>query len=55
MLDESVLDFYDDLAEDYHLIFVNWHHAVSWQGEVLSKFIHAKIRFGIGQKTRKPI
>lgn len=43
ILDESVLDFYNDLTEDYHLIFVDWHHAISWQGEVLSKFIHSKL------------
>ncbi|WP_422661256.1 class I SAM-dependent methyltransferase [Paenibacillus sp. EC2-1] len=42
-MDESVLDFYNDLTEDYHLIFVDWHHAISWQGEVLSKFIHSKL------------
>ncbi|WP_231888077.1 class I SAM-dependent methyltransferase [Paenibacillus glucanolyticus] len=43
ILDDSVLDFYNDLTEDYHLIFVDWHHAISWQGEVLSKFIHSKL------------
>jgi 2-polyprenyl-3-methyl-5-hydroxy-6-metoxy-1,4-benzoquinol methylase len=43
ILDESVLDFYDDLAEDYHHIFVDWHHAISWQGEVLSKFIQLQL------------
>lgn len=42
MLNESVLDFYDGLAEDYHLIFADWYNAASWQGEVLSKFIHSK-------------
>ncbi|QHT62863.1 class I SAM-dependent methyltransferase [Paenibacillus lycopersici] len=42
-MDESVLNFYDDLAKDYHHIFVDWHHAVSWQGEALSKFIHSKL------------
>lgn len=45
-MDESVLDFYDDLAEDYHLIFVDWYHAISSQGEVLSKFIHSKLASG---------
>lgn len=42
-MDDSVVDFYNDLTEDYHLIFVDWHHATSWQGEVLSKFIHSKL------------
>ncbi|WP_308638232.1 class I SAM-dependent DNA methyltransferase [Paenibacillus silvisoli] len=42
-MDDSVVDFYDDLAEAYHLIFVDWKHAISWQGEVLSKIIHSKI------------
>ncbi|MCL6602977.1 MAG: class I SAM-dependent methyltransferase [Paenibacillus sp.] len=42
-MEESVLDFYDDLAEAYHLIFVNWNHAISWQGEILSKIIHSKL------------
>ncbi|UVI33498.1 class I SAM-dependent DNA methyltransferase [Paenibacillus spongiae] len=42
-MEESVLDFYDDLAETYHLIFVDWNHAISWQGEVLSKIIHSKL------------
>ncbi|MCM3628460.1 class I SAM-dependent methyltransferase [Paenibacillus glycanilyticus] len=44
-MDESVLDFYDNLAEDYHLIFVDWKQAISWQGEVLSNFIHSKLHF----------
>lgn len=42
-MEESVLDFYDDLAEAYHLIFVDWNHAISWQGEILSKIIHSKL------------
>ncbi|MBP1964256.1 methyltransferase domain-containing protein [Paenibacillus aceris] len=42
-MDDSVLDFYDDLAENYHLIFVDWKQAISWQGEVLSEIIHSKL------------
>ncbi|RAP76108.1 class I SAM-dependent methyltransferase [Paenibacillus montanisoli] len=42
-MDESVLDFYDDLAEAYHLIFVDWNHAITRQGEVLSEIIHSKL------------
>ena len=41
-MDESVLEFYDDLAEAYHLIFADWKHAIAWQGEVLSKIIQSK-------------
>ncbi|REE87452.1 methyltransferase family protein [Paenibacillus taihuensis] len=48
-MDESVIDFYDDLAKDYHHIFVDWHHAVSWQGEILSKFIHSKLASAHGE------
>ncbi|GLX67305.1 class I SAM-dependent DNA methyltransferase [Paenibacillus glycanilyticus] len=40
---ESVVDFYDDLAESYHLIFVDWKHAITWQGEVLSQIIDSKL------------
>lgn len=36
---DSVSDFYDNLAEEYHLIFEDWHYAISWQGEVLNKLI----------------
>ncbi|SFS47984.1 bifunctional 2-polyprenyl-6-hydroxyphenol methylase/3-demethylubiquinol 3-O-methyltransferase UbiG [Paenibacillus sp. BC26] len=42
-MDDSVLDFYDNLAEAYHLIFVDWNQAIARQGEVLSKIIHAKL------------
>lgn len=42
-MDESVLDFYDNLAEAYHLIFVDWKHAISEQGEVLNKIIFSKL------------
>lgn len=40
---DSVSDFYDNLAEEYHLIFEDWHNAISWQGEVLSKLILSKL------------
>jgi 2-polyprenyl-3-methyl-5-hydroxy-6-metoxy-1,4-benzoquinol methylase len=42
-LKESVLEFYDDLAEAYHLIFVDWSHAISWQGEILNNIIRSKL------------
>lgn len=42
-MEESVLDFYNDLAEAYHLIFADWSQVISWQGEVLSKIIYSKL------------
>jgi glycine/sarcosine N-methyltransferase len=42
-LRDSVSDFYDNLAEEYHLIFEDWHNAISWQGEFLGKLIISKI------------
>jgi glycine/sarcosine N-methyltransferase len=44
VLKDSVLRFYDDLAEDYHLIFADWNHAISWQGEILNKLIRSKLK-----------
>jgi 2-polyprenyl-3-methyl-5-hydroxy-6-metoxy-1,4-benzoquinol methylase len=40
---ESVLQFYEQLANDYHLIFADWKRAVLWQGEVLDKLIRAQM------------
>lgn len=40
---DSVLEFYDDLAEDYHLIFASWNDAISRQGNILNKFIRSKL------------
>ncbi|WP_152392001.1 class I SAM-dependent methyltransferase [Paenibacillus guangzhouensis] len=40
---ESVIAFYDDLADDYHLIFHDWNRAISNQGEVLSRLIRSKL------------
>lgn len=42
-MEESVLTFYDHLAEDYHLIFEEWTRAISWQGETLSRIIRSKL------------
>lgn len=39
---ESVIEFYDGLAEDYHLIFHDWNTAISRQAEVLSTIIRSK-------------
>jgi glycine/sarcosine N-methyltransferase len=37
------MEFYDNLAEEYHLIFEDWNNAVLWQGEVLDQFIRSKL------------
>ncbi|MFC3745382.1 class I SAM-dependent DNA methyltransferase [Paenibacillus sp. GCM10012306] len=42
-MNDSVLKFYDESAEDYHLIFVDWDQAISQQGEVLDKVIKSKL------------
>lgn len=42
-LEDSVLKFYDELAEDYHLIFVDWHLAIARQSEILYKIIQSKL------------
>ncbi|MBM7568818.1 class I SAM-dependent methyltransferase [Paenibacillus sacheonensis] len=42
-MNESVLDFYDELTEDYHLLFADWKRAVTWQGDVLSRIIEARL------------
>lgn len=39
MLDPEA--FYDDLADDYHLIYANWRQSVGRQGEVLDRLIRA--------------
>jgi SAM-dependent methyltransferase len=41
--DRSVLQFYDHLASDYHLIFADWKKSVLWQGEVLDRAIRAQM------------
>ena len=35
----SVINFYDQLAEDYHLIFENWDASVKRQGKILDRII----------------
>jgi glycine/sarcosine N-methyltransferase len=39
---DSVLNFYDQMAEDYHLIFKDWQSAISWNGEILDRFIQTQ-------------
>ena len=48
---DSVLHFYDELADDYHLIFVNWHEAISRQGELLHKLIQSKLNLSCTNNT----
>lgn len=38
-MSNSVLKFYDELAEDYHLIFQDWDTSVRRQGKVLEQLI----------------
>jgi SAM-dependent methyltransferase len=38
-MSDSVLQFYDGLADEYHLMFADWRHAVDWQGEALDALI----------------
>jgi len=38
-MDDSVMQFYDQLAGAYHLIFADWRQAGRWQGDVLSRVI----------------
>jgi SAM-dependent methyltransferase len=39
---DSVQDFYDGLAADYHLLFTDWNEAVSRQGRVLDALIQKR-------------
>lgn len=39
----SVLQFYQGLADDYHLIFADWREALCWQGKVLDQIIQAAL------------
>ena len=34
-------EFYDRLADEYHLIVGNWDEAVKWQGEVLDTLLRS--------------
>jgi len=36
---ESVMKFYDDLSEDYHLIYSNWDCAIERQSKILNRLI----------------
>jgi glycine/sarcosine N-methyltransferase len=36
--------FYDELAEDYHLIFADWDRSIRWQADVLKRLLDAHDR-----------
>lgn len=38
--DDGVAEFYDDLADDYHLIFEDWDPAIDLQAEILTRLLH---------------
>ncbi|MCH7795829.1 MAG: class I SAM-dependent methyltransferase, partial [Proteobacteria bacterium] len=35
----EITDFYDELSEQYHLLFADWDEAVERQGEVVDRVI----------------
>ncbi|MCC5468334.1 class I SAM-dependent DNA methyltransferase [Pelosinus baikalensis] len=43
-MDASVLNFYDTLAEDYDLLFINWRESVISQGKILDTVITQELR-----------
>lgn len=38
-MSDSVLNFYNNLSEDYHLIFKDWDSSVRWHSNVINKVI----------------
>jgi SAM-dependent methyltransferase len=42
-VDDSVLQFYDGLSGDYHLLFGDWRQSVLRQGEVLDRLLRAHL------------
>lgn len=43
---DSVLDFYEQLAADYHLLFTDWGQAIERQGAALDRLIRAYLPDG---------
>src|SRR5689334_2921150 len=39
---DSTVQFYEQLAADYHLIFADWRTSVRRQGEILARLIRAE-------------
>ncbi len=46
-----MLHFYDELADNYHLLFVDWHEAILRQGELLHKVIQSKLNLSCTNNT----
>ena len=42
-MNDSVERFYDQLADDYHLIYADWQQSISWHSRVLDQIIHARL------------
>jgi len=42
LTDDKVQGFYDELADDYHLIFADWRESVRRQGDILHRLIREK-------------
>lgn len=40
---DSVLKFYDEIAEDYHLIFADWNQSILQQAQILDQVIQSKL------------
>lgn len=38
-MNESVLDFYDNFSEEYHLIFKDWDNSLKWHSKTIDKEI----------------
>ncbi|MCY9659679.1 class I SAM-dependent methyltransferase [Paenibacillus chondroitinus] len=49
-MNESALQFYDELAEDYHLLFEEWTRAVISQGETLNRIIRSKFTTSVTEE-----
>lgn len=45
MTPDPALQFYEQLASDYHLIFADWKESVQKQGEILDHIIRAQMSF----------
>jgi SAM-dependent methyltransferase len=45
-MDGSVVQFYDELAANYHLLFADWKRSIEHQGEVLDGLLRASLGDG---------
>ncbi|RIX59214.1 class I SAM-dependent methyltransferase [Paenibacillus nanensis] len=49
---DSTISFYDELSEEYHLIFDDWYQTVLQQGQILDQFICSpRVQFDNKSKT----